>query len=141
MRLYFAYGSNMKLAQMEDRCPQSIKIGNVKLFGYRWFINTRAYANIIKSKGDYVEGVLFEISPTDEDSLDCWEGVHSGSYNKVVLKILHDNLEKEALVYIDPRTEEGKPSQEYIGRINTGIIDNNLSLEYVKKYIRLFVPE
>lgn len=34
-RLYFAYGSNMDLLQMDYRCPAAEVIGNVRLMDYR----------------------------------------------------------------------------------------------------------
>ena len=68
MRLYFAYGSNMWSAQMEKRCSQSKKVGVACLLDYRWIISKRGYANVVESMNDYVEGVLFEISATDEAS-------------------------------------------------------------------------
>jgi len=46
--LYFAYGSNLSLAQMNLRCPTSSYIGLARLRGYRWIINTRGYANIVE---------------------------------------------------------------------------------------------
>lgn len=139
MRLCFAYGSNMWSAQMEKRCPQSKKVGVARLLDYRWIISARGYANVVKSMNDYVEGVLFEISATDEVSLDKYEGVSSGSYQKVDLPVLHEEQEKVALVYVDPVTAEGSPKQEYIQRINSGLADAKLSDAYVTRYVRRYI--
>ncbi|MEK6801965.1 MAG: gamma-glutamylcyclotransferase family protein [Nitrospirota bacterium] len=140
MRLYFAYGSNMWSAQMDKRCSQSKKVGVARLLDYRWIISTRGYANVVKSMNDYVEGVLFEISATDEASLDKYEGVSSGSYQKVEFPVLHEGQEKVALVYVDAVTVEGSPKQEYIQRINSGLADAKLSEAYVTRYVRKYVP-
>lgn len=51
MKPYFAYGSNLRDAQMAARCPDSRKIGLARLRGYRWIITTRGYANIVESGG------------------------------------------------------------------------------------------
>ncbi|RDL35344.1 uncharacterized protein BP5553_07275 [Venustampulla echinocandica] len=46
--LYFAYGSNLSLTQMSQRCPSSPYYGLGKLPGYRWIIGERGYANVVK---------------------------------------------------------------------------------------------
>jgi gamma-glutamylcyclotransferase len=140
MRLYFAYGSNMWNTQMKKRCPHSKKIGIARLPGHRWIISARGYANIVESVEDEVEGILFEISQSDEKSLDKCEGVASGSYRKAELSVLHGENEKAALVYIDPITTEGTPKSEYIQRINAGLADAKLSDGYVIRYVRKFIP-
>lgn len=125
---------------MEKRCSQSKKVGVACLLDYRWIISKRGYANVVESMNDYVEGVLFEISATDEASLDKYEGVSSGSYQKAELPVLHEGLAKVALVYVDPVTVEGSPKQEYIQRINSGLADAKLSDAYVTHYMRRYIP-
>jgi gamma-glutamylcyclotransferase (GGCT)/AIG2-like uncharacterized protein YtfP len=125
---------------MKDRCPEHRLVGNGILKGYRWIITTRGYANIVKSVSDEVHGVVYEISESDEKSLDRYEGVQSGSYRKEMLKIEMGNESKECLVYVDPVEEEGKPKEEYIERINKGISDSRLPPEYIDRYIRKFIP-
>lgn len=140
MKLYFGYGSNMWETQMRKRCPQSKKVGVARLRGYRWIISARGYANVVESQSDEVEGVLFELSPSDEDSLDRYEGVASGSYRKADLPVLHECREVVALVYLDPVTAEGTPKKEYIQRINSGLADAKLSEGYVTHHVRKFIP-
>ena len=139
MKLYFAYGSNMWNKQMGMRCPESKKLGIARLSGYRWIITTRGYANVVESEHDDVEGVLFEISDSDEVSLDKYEGVASGSYDKAKLLVMMGNEKVEALVYLDPIVEEGAPKEEYIHRINSGLADAMLSDDYVAQ-VRKFIP-
>lgn len=111
--LYFAYGSNMWMDQMLGRCPGSRFIGRGVLHGYRWQINERGYANIVKyseakaggktkADGDKtatgdgaalhtpipcVHGLLYELDKEGDDEalLDLYEGVRSGAYSKVLL--------------------------------------------------------
>lgn len=80
--IYFAYGSNLHVSQMAERCPESTYIGPGILNGYRWQINQRGVANIVNSPGDTVEGLLYRISPKDEQQLDKSEGVSRGYYQK-----------------------------------------------------------
>ncbi|KAI9663530.1 MAG: hypothetical protein M1831_002539 [Alyxoria varia] len=91
--LYFAYGSNLSQEQMAQRCPNSTYVGVAFLPGYRWHINIRGYANVIKLK-DPVEAPAAEINPIgvyglvyslperDEAVLDRYEGV-PWAYSKV----------------------------------------------------------
>jgi len=140
MTLHFAYGSNMWEAQMRQRCPQSEKIGRARLRGYRWIISTAGYANVVESKGHQVEGVLFELSPSDEKSLDRYEGVAAGAYRKNVLPVRQSGRTVKALVYIAPEIQEGVPRKEYIKRINAGLADAKLSRAYIEGQVRKFIP-
>ena len=85
--LYFAYGSNMHLTQMADRCPGSIFKGKGRLLGYRWQINERGVANIVESRSNYVEGVIYEIDKGDRRQLDRNEGVGRGYYSAEYLQV------------------------------------------------------
>ncbi|KAI0549359.1 hypothetical protein F4679DRAFT_547641 [Xylaria curta] len=85
--LYFAYGSNLHLTQMANRCPASVFKGKAVLPGYRWQINQRGVANVVKSIDDYVEGLLYLVNPKDERSLDRSEGVAKGFYQKHILVV------------------------------------------------------
>jgi len=134
--MYFAYGSNMCIRQMNDRCPNNSKIGIGQLSGYRWIISTRGYANVVKSSNDDVWGVIYEISIQDEAKLDVYEGVSRKCYLKENLDILIDRRIKNCLTYVDPITEIGIPSYTYSNTINEGILDSKLPEEYVEKYLR-----
>ncbi|MCK4414958.1 MAG: gamma-glutamylcyclotransferase [Candidatus Eisenbacteria sp.] len=127
--------------QMQRRCPESKKLGVAILRSFRWIISMRGYANVVKSADDEVEGVLFQISDADEESLDGFEGVDSGSYVKRDLPVLHANQEQRALVYIDPVTTEGNPKAEYVNRINAALRDAQLPPAYVINHVRRFIPE
>ncbi|KAF2475637.1 uncharacterized protein BDR25DRAFT_339691 [Lindgomyces ingoldianus] len=95
--IYFGYGSNLWLHQMELRCPTSKFLGVARLDEYKWIINDRGYANVVevksatsakeakeedtnpvnkKSKYDNVVfGLVYSLEPKDEDRLDVNEGV------------------------------------------------------------------
>ncbi|XXG94151.1 hypothetical protein Hte_000403 [Hypoxylon texense] len=88
LKLYFAFGSNMRLQQMAERCPRSSLYARGRLCHYRWQINHRGVANIVKSgPEDVVEGLLFSITRRDEIALDRNEGVARGLYNKEYLRV------------------------------------------------------
>ena len=56
--LYFAYGSNMDLYQMNYRCPSSEVMGNVTLNDYKLAFRGHGFATVLPSPGDAVQGVL-----------------------------------------------------------------------------------
>ena len=140
MTLYFAYGSNMCQEQMDKRCPGHRMVGGGVLRRYRWIISARGYANVVKSPTDAVYGVIYEISTTDEERLDRYEGVKSGSYARKHLDVEVNGSPEICLVYVDPVTDEGVPGKEYIDRINRGIEDARLPQKYVEESIRKFLP-
>jgi hypothetical protein len=126
----------------------------------KWIINGRGYANIVPSPGDVVYGLVYEISDTDETSLDKSEGVPR-AYVKEIMSAdfiprcdtTSDNSQLantdqprriDALVYVDfKRVTESKPKEEYIYRINKGIVDGEkegIPSDYFKKYFRPFIP-
>ena len=140
MTPYFAYGSNLWLEQMRERCPDAVKVGVGELLGYRWIIYSRGYANIVRSPGDRVLGVVYRLSARDEESMYRSEGVAASAYAKEYHEILLQDEMLRCLVYIDSDTLEGSPKLEYIDRINHGFRDAGLPDDYITRYIRPYVP-
>lgn len=139
MTLYFAYGSNLNREQMLRRCPEHRVVGLGVLRDYRWLITRRGYASVVPSPGDEVHGLLYKISPSDERELDIYEAVAEGMYLKETLPIKTADGEQACMVYVDPVTEEGRPSTTYAQCILTGIRDANLPVEYVERYLQRFL--
>jgi len=156
--LHFAYGSNLWFEQMQARCSEHKKIGKGILKDYRWIIavrkNRKPAANIVISKGDFVEGYIFELSKKDEENLDRYEGK---SYKKINLQIGIGLVYKTCMVYVDKNNVEAARGLEkvntnkyecsvgcmctYASRINKGIRDSKLSEEYIGRYIRKFIEK
>lgn len=151
-----------------------------RLANYRWIINgalllyrarnntwtrlkeaiDRGYANVVSSRNpeDEVYGLVYDLTSSDEVSLDRNEGVPF-SYAKEILavdfwesqdgKVTDVSLngsEKHVLVYIDrKRVVDGQSQSEYIHRINMGIKDAvygaGVPFSYVQKVMRHFIPE
>jgi len=141
-RLHFAYGSNLSFAQMDSRCPENTRMEIGILHGYRWIISSRGYANVVKSDSDYVMGRIYKINKRDETNLDEKEGFNSipSCYDKETLPIITDGISCNCFVYVDPVIQEGHPKNEYIDRINAGLVDSKFPDEYVEKYIRNKIP-
>jgi len=159
--LYFAYGSNLWLRQMSKRCPESRFVGIAKLHGWRFIINQRGFATIVRSKNDHVWAMVYDLTAKDEATLDINEGVPF-SYVKKYLEVTlwEANIADDAgesippgsstgrtissLIYVDERSEEGPPKKEYIYRVGMGIEDaiaNGVPVEYFEKYVRPFIPK
>ena len=79
---YFAYGSNLDLPQMKRRCPSSKLISKGSMSGYRLTFNRFSsgwgggVADVIQDQGSKVWGLVFELSDTDLERLDRYEGYH-----------------------------------------------------------------
>ncbi len=131
---YFAYGSNLMVNQMKERCPDNTLIGPAIINGFKWFINRRGFANIMPSKDDFVEGIVYKISENDEYNLDLKEGVVNGHYKKRYVDAVFKENTLNCLVYIDPIKTTGVPSKEYIARLLHGKIDSKISEAYYNKY-------
>ena len=114
----------------------------------KWFICKRGFANIRRSPGDRVYGLIYELSESDERILDGYEGVphnYVKEYHTIIFLDSPEKLEIQALIYISEELlEEGTPKTEYIYRMNMAIKDcvgAGASEEYMNKYIRPFIPE
>jgi gamma-glutamylcyclotransferase len=139
---YFAYGSNLSIAQMTQRCPDSIFVGIAQLHDYKWIINERGHANVVKQgnskpSGHVVWGLVFNISEDDVALLDKYESVPE-LYVKEALEVdfwpanspdgtTDTQWEPETLVnlvYVDKiRTTEADIRSEYIYRMSYGLSD------------------
>ena len=115
-KLYSAYGSNMDEGQMAFRCPGAKLKGVSEIEGYRLIFKgskTGAYATIEKEKGHKVPVVVWEIEPTDEHSLDRYEGFPT-FYYKEWMELNLDGEKIQGMVYMmDHDRKLGQPSYHY----------------------------
>ena len=123
-------------------------------------ITDRGYANVVTSthEEDVAYGLIYNLTPSDERSLDINEGVPQ-AYTKEVLEVdfwaskdgrtpveMKRAAEKRnMLIYIDrKRTVDDEPRAEYIVRMNWGIADAmeaGIPSDYVTEVVRKFIPE
>lgn len=132
-RLYFAYGSNMRSAEMEHCCPDHSFVGLGRLSGYRWLIGKRGYATLAADVSGEVLGVVYEISRADEAGLDRKEGVARGCYRKadVTVKVETSGEPVRCLTYIDDRIESAPPKAGYMDRVLDGAKARGLPAPYI----------
>jgi len=105
--LYFAYGANMHPGQMEWRCPKALAR---QAFILRdWELKFYNHATIEPKRGNQVAGVLWEITPECEQSLDAFEGYPS-YYTKRTW--IQDDIQFFFYEMTSPKS--GKPSEGYV---------------------------
>ena len=79
-KYYIAYGSNLSVGQMAYRCPDAKVIGTAVIKDYALLF--KGCATIEQRKGKKVPVLIWEISPSDEKSLDRYEGYPNFYYKK-----------------------------------------------------------
>ncbi len=141
--LYFAYGSNMNLDQMDFRFPAAKAVGTVRLEDYRLAFCGKAsgcgVATILPEAGSHVEGVLWEITPECERSLDRYEG-YPHLYGKEMVCVKNkDGIGTEVMVYtMNPPYKEhpSRPSRLYLDGILEGCRQNGIRLGAVREAVK-----
>ena len=139
---YFAYGSNLDLPQMKMRCPSSKLISKGSLSGYRLTFNRFSsgwgggVADVIQEKGSTVWGLVFEISDTDLERLDRYEGYHNdwtSLYERWQAIIETPNgLVSDVWVYtVVEKQEFVKPTLEYLQIIKDAAVKWNFPETYL----------
>ena len=118
-KLYFAYGSNMDESQMAHRCPTAKLVGKARLNGYKFIINSRGVASIIKNADNFVEGIMWSVFPEDEKALDRYEGISSNFYFKteITVESLQTGEQSATIVYIASDNSFGLPRPGYQEKI------------------------
>ena len=133
--LYFAYGSNINLGQMDLRCPDACVVGPVALENYELLFRRGGFATIAPKEGGKVHGLLWSLSPECERSLDRYEG-YPRFYDKRMVTV-RDGLGRSlsAMVYImDERFREPMlPTDSYYNGILEGYQQNGLPVTALKQ--------
>lgn len=105
--LYFAYGANMHPGNMSWRCPCALAQGSFVLRD--WELKFYSHATIEPKKGASVSGVLWEITPDCELSLDIFEG-YPNYYTKRTW--IQDGVQFFFYEMTGPKS--GRPSEGYV---------------------------
>lgn len=121
MTLYAAYGSNMDPAQMAGRCPHSPQQGTGWLEGWRLTFGGEdlgwegAMATVVEDEKERVFVVIYDVSETDEEVLDRWDGATLGYYRKLKVRVEMLDGDVAAWLYVLNGYEGGLPSARYLG--------------------------
>ena len=139
---YFAYGSNLCVRQMAQRCPGAVNPRPARLADHDWLINERGMATVEPFDGWHVHGVMWQLTDHDLSTLDSAEGVPV-RYRRDRLTVHTDDGPSEAWVYIDHRVDPGAPRTGYLERIIDGAEHHGLPhrwIEFLKRWDPMHWP-
>lgn len=153
-RYYIAYGSNLNVRQMKMRCPGATILGTAKLKNYELLFKgskTGSYLTIEKKEGSTVPVVIWEVTESDEKSLDRYEGCPIFYYKKE-MKLQYKGIRTgkrrtvNAFVYImHEENPIGVPSIYYmktcIDGYDTFYFDKNILINAYKKSMEMCSDE
>jgi gamma-glutamylcyclotransferase (GGCT)/AIG2-like uncharacterized protein YtfP len=125
--LYFAYGMNTNQSGMAQRCPGALSLGHARLIDYSFRFAT--HADVVRSKGSYVDGVLWTIDNFHLNSLDHLEG-YPFYYNRRALRVAHkDRVVMAETYFMQPGNLDSLPGQGYFDMVVEGYRQHNVSTE------------
>ena len=135
---YFAYGSNMDICQTKCRVGNFKIIGKAILKGYNLRFNKESQngsgkANIIGDENSKAEGVVFEFTEDQLESMDCFE---KGYHRSEPINVLIDGKDTKVVTYIaDPKRVNSNllPTADYLKIIIDAAEMIGLSDSYQKK--------
>ena len=134
--LYFAYGSNINLEQMEHRCPDARLVGPVTLQNYELQFRGSGFATVSPKKGSVVHGLLWKLTPKSEQALDRYEG-YPRHYTKEQVSVrTADGAAVSVMAYImaEPMCRQpALPSPYYYRAIQQGFEANGLPVESLEE--------
>ena len=133
---YFAYGSNMLVSRLKERCPSARGLGVVELKKHELLWHKKSKDGSGKccyspQIGASIFGVLFEISNSEHDKLDKAEGVGHG-YERTTVTLLHDGTDVVAQTYAATATDSLlKPYSWYKDFVIAGAEEHNFPPHYI----------
>ncbi len=135
--LYFAYGSNLNLRQMAQRCPKAQPLHLAELPG--WKIVFRGVLDIVKSEGDFCLGAIWEITDDCLKALDRYEGFresnpHGGMYRRLWMKTQLPGGRKGDPVLTYKMNRGGyvaPPSGYYYDAVRQGYVDFGIPISHL----------
>jgi AIG2-like family len=111
----------MDHGQVLERCPHSPQAGTGWLDGWPLTFGGEdigwegALATVAEDADSRVFVVLYELSDTDERSLDRWDGATLGYYSKLRVRVATLDGDVLAWLYVLNDYEGGLPSARYLG--------------------------
>ena len=135
-KLYFAYGSNLDLEQMAQRCPDAETVGPVRLENYELRFRGNGFATVTPKKGSVVYGLVWKLTPNCEQSLDRYEGYPRHYIKEAVTVQTADGSKIPVMAYImaEPMCRQpALPYPRYYRAIQQGFEANGLPVESLEE--------
>lgn len=136
--LMFAYGANTNINSMTMRCPDADYVGGFTLPD--WRLVFRGVADIEPEIGSEVLGVLWDITPKCERSLDRFEG-YPRLYGKEYFAVSVDGNVEDVMFYKMNSNGYHLPADGYLKMINEGYRYSNLDLDPLYEAVRFTARE
>ena len=136
---YFAYGSNMLSARLNERTPSAHKISHACLSGYRLTFSKaskdgsgKCHIEHTANNEDFVIGVIFEIDESERSALDKAEGLGKGYDHSLVEVSKPCGTKLKAHTYIGTSLDKSlKPYYWYKSFVVAGAKEHELPKEYI----------
>lgn len=142
-KLYIAYGSNMDENQMALRCPDGMVVGQGIVEGYELIFRgkNKAYATIRPKEGSVIPVLVWEISESDEHSLDEYE-VFPSLYYKREMEVSVNGAARSAMVYIMEESNPlNLPSPAYFEVLKSAYLKYGFDMDILMKGMERSVPD
>ena len=95
-------------------------------------------AGIEEKKNSYTMGCLWELGENHLQSLDRYEAVTEGYYDRstVQVMLLPSNVEEETIVYLSNNRKYGRPTTHYQNEVIEGAGHVGLPEDYIQKLVK-----
>ena len=137
MPLYAAYGSNLDVRRMSERCPHSPLHSTGWLEGWRLTFGGEdlgwdgALATIVQDPFEQVFVAVYDVTDDDVAVMDQWQGADSGLYRKIRVRVTTMLGEQVAWAYVLDAYEGGLPSASYLGVLADAAESADAPADYV----------
>nr|WP_067296135.1 gamma-glutamylcyclotransferase family protein [Marinobacterium profundum] len=140
--LYFAYGSNLSERRLRARISSVIKVANGVLDGHQLRFHKvsqrdgSAKCDVFATgvARHFVLGVVFEVSESDRDSLDRYEGLNCGYEARDILVRLEDGSSVSAFTYCATRIDSALlPFDWYREHVLRGAQEHGFAHSYIQQ--------
>ena len=126
---YIAYGSNMVKEQMAFRCPDARLIGTGHITGAQLEFYLHATITPSRIKGASVPVAIWEISKSDEQHLDMYEGYPNYYVKEKRAVQMDDGSKIKGMIYIMKLIRSTPPSYSYYNCIANAYTELGLATE------------
>ena len=145
---YFSYASNMSSKRLLQSCPTAKCKGAAKLKDHKFlFMGHKdewlgAVANAVRSQGEFILGVVWEISKDDMQKLSGTESKPGDRCEHIteVCNVITEQSENLTCTYFRRDLDTSKvdlPSPQYLQLIIEGAIEHKLDKQYIDKLRQL----
>ena len=143
-KLYAAYGSNLHLADMRQRCPQAVRVGHALLNGYTLHYRGRpgnVMLTIEPQAGGVVPLGIWAVNAADEQALDIYEDFPD-LYEKVTMSVKLQGIDgntppAEVFLYVMmDGMPHGQPTAHYVEICENGYRDFGFDVNILHNAVR-----